>query len=82
MGANGWWAVWTKQTLQDYRGFAPVHRDVCNILMADGSVHSFQDRNTDGFLNNGFAARGESADAAAIEIPAQEVFSGAAVRGL
>ncbi|MGQ9823195.1 MAG: DUF1559 family PulG-like putative transporter [Thermogutta sp.] len=52
-GANGWWAMWNA-TLQDYRGFAPVHRGVANILMADGSVQSYKDANGDGLLNNGF----------------------------
>ncbi len=54
-GANGWWAVWNKQVLQDYRAFAPVHRGSCNILFADGHVRSIPDGNDDGVLNNGFA---------------------------
>ncbi|GAB6185311.1 hypothetical protein [Thermopirellula anaerolimosa] len=54
-GANGWWALWNA-TRQDYRGFAPVHRGLANILMADGSVQSFKDANRDGQLNNGFTA--------------------------
>ena len=53
-GATGWWAVWTKDTLQDYRLFSPVHRGTANILFADGSVKSFVDENGDGLLNNGF----------------------------
>ncbi len=56
-GNDGWWTVWTRKTLQDYRGFAPVHRSVCNVLMSDGSVRSFHDSNQDGFLNNGFVVR-------------------------
>jgi prepilin-type N-terminal cleavage/methylation domain-containing protein/prepilin-type processing-associated H-X9-DG protein len=82
-GADGWWAVWSKQTLQDYRGFAPVHRSVCNILMADGSVRSFQDENNDGYLNNGLQSGANVAGAtAALELPTEEVFSGATLRGL
>jgi prepilin-type processing-associated H-X9-DG protein len=57
-GANGWWAVWSKQTLQDYRDFGAVHGSgkgaICNVLFADGSVRPYVDRNGDGYLNNGF----------------------------
>jgi prepilin-type processing-associated H-X9-DG protein len=54
-----WWNVWSKQTLQDYRDFGPIHgsrQKSCNMLMADGSVRSFIDTDNDGFLNNGFPA--------------------------
>lgn len=80
-GADGWWATWQKQTLQDYRGFAAVHRSLCNLLMADGSVRTFEDRNGDGSLNNGFAALSGAFRSDEIEIPTEEVFSGAALRG-
>ena len=40
--------------LQDTRDWYAVHKGSCNILMADGSVKSFQDLNGDGFLNPGF----------------------------
>ena len=53
-GADGWWAFWNKNTLQDYTRLAPIHKNSCNVVMADGSVQSFYDRNKDGFLNNGF----------------------------
>jgi prepilin-type N-terminal cleavage/methylation domain-containing protein/prepilin-type processing-associated H-X9-DG protein len=57
-GAAGWWAVWTKQTKQDYRDFGAVHGSgksaICNILFADGSVRPYVDKNGDGYLNNGF----------------------------
>jgi len=75
-GATGWWAVWNKQVLQDYRNFGPVHRHLCNILFADGSVRNYRDGNNDGLLNNGFtntATNGfRSAD---VEISPNEVFS-------
>ena len=53
-GTGGWWNVWAKQTLQDYRSFSPVHRRGCHLLFADGSVREYVDENEDGFLNNGF----------------------------
>ena len=56
-GPNGWWAVWSKQTIQDFRDFGAVHGATekhANMLMADSSVRSFVDKNRDGFLNNGF----------------------------
>jgi prepilin-type processing-associated H-X9-DG protein len=55
-GAAGWWAIWNRQVLQDYRGFAPIHGGVANLLFADGSVRTIKDQNADGYLNNGFAA--------------------------
>ncbi|WP_425618905.1 DUF1559 domain-containing protein [Anatilimnocola sp. NA78] len=57
-GPTGWWAVWQKQVLQDYRGFGVVHRSSCNVAFADGSVRSLADKNRDGYLNNGFGAIG------------------------
>jgi prepilin-type N-terminal cleavage/methylation domain-containing protein/prepilin-type processing-associated H-X9-DG protein len=81
-GANGWWAVWAKRVLQDYRAFAPIHRETCNILMADGSVQSFVDQNEDGYLNNGFAASvGGGFGNDSVEIDETQVFSQAALRG-
>ncbi len=53
-GAGGWWAFWNRATLQDYRKLAPIHKNSCNVAMADGSVQSFYDKNKDGYLNNGF----------------------------
>jgi hypothetical protein len=53
-GPNGWWAYWNKQVLQDYSGMVPLHRNSCNVLMADMSVQSLYDANRDGFINNGF----------------------------
>jgi len=62
-GPGGWWGVWQKQVLQDYRGFGVVHRSSCNIAFADGSVRSLADKNRDGYLNNGFGATGGFANA-------------------
>ena len=63
-GAAGWWAFWNKNTLQDYTRLAPIHKSNCNVVMADGSVQSFYDRNKDGYLNNGFP-KGTDASATA-----------------
>lgn len=73
-GANGWWAVWNKNVLQDYRDFRPAHRGVAMILFADGSVRSFTDNNDDGLLNNGFEAGGGFADSD-VEMKSDDVFS-------
>lgn len=94
-GSNGWWAAWEKKTLQDYRGFNPVHRGACNVLMADGSIKRFIDRNKDGLLNNGFTGpRGGFTDIPAnvsgnkpnedlqFEVSPDALFSKASVRGL
>ena len=80
-GSGGWWKVWTRDTLQDYRAFSPVHAGLCNMLMADGSVQSFLDENRDGYLNNGFTLLGDSGfTSAEIELPEDEVFSAWALR--
>ena len=52
--------------------------------MADGSVRSFIDNNRDGALDNGLAAmaQGDDPNLLDLELPEQEVFSGAALRGL
>ena len=70
---SAWWPVWARQTLQDYRGLAPVHRGRCSVLMGDGSVRSYEDANEDGLLNNGFTPSPISGFAGPdIEIPPEE----------
>jgi prepilin-type processing-associated H-X9-DG protein len=82
-GPGGWWEVWDKKVLQDYRGFAPVHKNACNVLMADGSVQQFTDANKDGLLNNGFDASPESGFADdSIELEPSVMFSKASIRRL
>jgi type II secretory pathway pseudopilin PulG len=75
-GPAGWWAIWHRQVLQDYRGFAPVHSGVCNVLFAEGSVRAISDENGDGYLNNGFrAASGGGFEDDEIEVPLKDVMS-------
>jgi prepilin-type N-terminal cleavage/methylation domain-containing protein/prepilin-type processing-associated H-X9-DG protein len=75
-GASGWWSVWNRLTLQDYRGFAAVHRGTCNIVFADGSVRAFTDQNEDGQLNPGFPASIEMGYADdKVELSDEEVIS-------
>jgi len=82
-GPGGWWEVWEKKTLQDYRGFAPAHGDACNVLMADGSVQLFIDTNRDGRLNNGFPASSQTGFAdARVEIDPKAMTSKASLRQL
>jgi prepilin-type processing-associated H-X9-DG protein len=76
-GPTGWWKTWTRDTLQDYRGFAPVHGRNCNLLFADGSVRSYRDNNGDGLLNNGFPPTTANGFAdTRIDLPPAEVFGG------
>jgi len=55
---NQWKYVYYHNTLQDMRQFGVTHGNVCNLLMADGSVRTFFDTDGDGFLNPGFEALG------------------------
>lgn len=48
--ANGWF--------QDTRDWYATHRNTCNLLMADGSVKSIEDKNGDKFFNPGFDVTG------------------------
>lgn len=82
-GPDGWWEAWTNRTLQDWRGFAPVHNGQTNILMADGSVQTYNDTNKDGFVNNGFepsAASGFTDNK--VEAGPEVLFSKATLKGL
>jgi prepilin-type N-terminal cleavage/methylation domain-containing protein/prepilin-type processing-associated H-X9-DG protein len=73
-GLTGWWHYWNKLVLQDYRALAPIHKNSCNVLMADGSVRPFYDTNKDDFLNNGFPQNADFRDAN-IEMITAEMFS-------
>lgn len=76
-GANGWWKVWNRDVIQDYRNIDPLHRGSANILFADGSVRDFYDQNADRLLNNGFITDGGQGGFANadIELKEDEVFS-------
>jgi type II secretory pathway pseudopilin PulG len=74
-GSDGWWKVWAQGTLQDYRGFAPVHRSSCCILFADNSVRSFDDANYDGYLNNGFPMTTDGFKDATVEVADKDLES-------
>lgn len=85
-GSTGWWRTWSEDALQDYRGFASPHVALCNVLMADGSVQTFEDKNRDGLINNGFngltaTSSGYTDDGDPAEAPAELLFSKTAVRG-
>jgi prepilin-type N-terminal cleavage/methylation domain-containing protein/prepilin-type processing-associated H-X9-DG protein len=71
--------------MQDTRDWKAVHGGTCNILMADGSVKNFVDRNGDGYLNPGFNVPKAWSDAdyanvgyrpGPVELPPTEIFSG------
>ncbi len=81
--------------MQDTRDWFAVHgggkSSSCNILMADGSVKSFNDKNNDGYLNPGFPIPSGLTEAQylglgyraptqsgpdGIELPPTEIFSG------
>lgn len=70
--------------LQDTRQFGAVHGGICNVLMADGSVHAFRDTNGDGYINPGFPIpagltaaelRGIGYRDGVVEFPRRSVFS-------
>ncbi len=74
-----WKEAWWEGCRQDLRQFGAIHGDVCNVLMADGSVRSLTDSDGDGSLNPGFAAGqdyliGYSRDTEA-EVPETECYS-------
>ena len=73
-GQSVWWAVWTNQTMQDFRNFSVPHRRTTNVLYCDGSVRSVIDSNKDNQLNNGFPADGGFSDNT-VEWEKDDVFS-------
>jgi len=76
-GPGGWWKVWNRDVLQDYRDFQTVHRGAANILFADGSVRTYTDTSDDGQLNNGFVASGTGGgfNNNELELKPEEIFS-------
>lgn len=51
-----WKGVWWERCRQDLRQLGVNHGNICNVLMADGSVRALYDTDGDGYLNPGFAA--------------------------
>jgi prepilin-type N-terminal cleavage/methylation domain-containing protein/prepilin-type processing-associated H-X9-DG protein len=76
-GPGGWWKVWNRDVIQDYRAFSTHHRGTANILFADGSVRALTDTNGDGLLNNGFLSTGNQGGFVSgdIELKPDDVFS-------
>ncbi len=73
-----WKGVWWERCRQDLRQFGVNHGDVCNVLMADGSVRPLYDTDGDGYLNPGFAAGNEYVVGYAgteAEVPETECYS-------
>lgn len=68
-GTTGWLKTWSRDTRQDYRGMWPLHDSVCHAVMADGSVQSFYDTNSDGLINNGFPQTTDFWTSDEIEVP-------------
>jgi prepilin-type N-terminal cleavage/methylation domain-containing protein/prepilin-type processing-associated H-X9-DG protein len=71
--------------LQDTRDWYAVHGTSCNVLMADGSVKEFSDKNGDEFLNPGFPVPKNLPDSeyavigyrnSDVELPPTEMFNG------
>jgi len=73
-GSSGWWAVWNKAAIQDYRQFGVPHRGSMNMVFADGSVRSFSDANGDGLINNGLGTNSGFADDS-VEAPPNQLYS-------
>jgi prepilin-type N-terminal cleavage/methylation domain-containing protein/prepilin-type processing-associated H-X9-DG protein len=70
--------------LQDTRDWYAVHEGRCNMLMGDGSVKTFVDKDGDFFLNPGFSANGgdknrDGYTTNQIELPVFECYNGAAL---
>lgn len=73
--------------LQDTRGWYCHHEGNCNILVADGSVHVFDDANGDGLLNPGFFISPNAAPSIGYvdsqeDLPRTEIFDGIWIRTL
>jgi prepilin-type N-terminal cleavage/methylation domain-containing protein/prepilin-type processing-associated H-X9-DG protein len=72
--ANGWF--------QDTRDWYAVHRNTANMLMADGSVKTVEDKNGDRFFNPGFDPSGLDvytdgyAPGITVELNSFDVYSG------
>ncbi len=67
--------------LQDTRDWVTIHRNQCNLLMADGSVKTGTDVNGDGYLNPGFNAtsmtlEGDGYTVGPTELSSFEIFCG------
>lgn len=75
--------IWLQDTRDWYAWHGAGSKGHVNILMADGSVKVFHDKDGDQFLNPGFSMTGTNGNdgytTGAVELPRREIYSGPAL---